>query len=350
MALYNEEREGFRPQVTPTGGGSQIVDWSPEPSGFSQASGILSTILQTMEAEEVKKQKKQEEKFDMYKTLREAGYDPRMAWDAMQRGDLPSEPPSSAAADTKAAADLAETQARTKKLEAETENLKGSAAPPNAQPGEPFVKANGKWVKNPAYTNPQRGTMQEFNATTKVRQEFLNRPEVKDYIETSTNVKAMEGMYRAAVTGSIENQVALDQGLITMYNKLTDPQSVVRESEYARTPQNLPVVNRIVGAIEKLKKGGAGLTNDDREALVLGAKIIMKERGRTYNQTLKEYRDLSAGYNFEPEIVTRGAKAYMEEFNSVEEAIASGLPGGTEVLINGERAILEDDEEEEEEE
>jgi len=159
----------------------------------------------------------------------------------------------------------------------------------------------------------------ELNNVTKLRQEFINRPEVKDYVTVSTNVRAMEGLLDKAVSsGNKENLVAVDQGLITMYNKLTDPQSVVRESEYARTPGNLPVVNRIYGAITKVQQGGAGLTNEDRKALVLGANIILKERGQTYNNALGEYTDLSSKYGLDSSMVTRGMKPYSSDITTKE--------------------------------
>ena len=153
----------------------------------------------------------------------------------------------------------------------------------------------------------------ELSNTTKLRQEFINRPEVKDYVAVSTNVNAMEGLLNKALqTDNKENLVAVDQGLITMYNKLTDPASVVRESEYARTPGNLPIVNRFYGALAKLQQGGAGLTNDDRKALVEGAKIIIKERGNQYNKTLNEYNDLANSYGLDINKVTRGMKEFSE--------------------------------------
>ena len=120
----------------------------------------------------------------------------------------------------------------------------------------------------------------------------------------------MDALLQKALSGDVQNKVALDQALITMFNKLTDPNSVVRESEYARTPQNLPMVNRIQGAVQKLTKGGAGLTNKDREALVLGAKIIADERGKTYNTTLQEYGDLAGGYDLDPALTLRGMKEH----------------------------------------
>lgn len=144
-----------------------------------------------------------------------------------------------------------------------------------------------------------------------LRNEFINRPEVKEFQTVGTNVKTMDSLLRSALSGNMQNKLALDQSLITMYNKLTDPNSVVRESEYARTPENIPVMNRISGAIQKVQAGGAGLTDEDRKALVIGAKIIANERGGTYSRTRQGYVDLANRGGVDPFFVT----ATMPEFN-----------------------------------
>ena len=198
-------------------------------------------------------------------------------------------------------------------------------------------------------------TQAELANATKLRTEFINRPEVKDFVTVNTNVGAMEKLLDVALKDNDKkNFVAIDQGIITMYNKLTDPQSVVRESEYARTPENLPMVNRISGAIGKVQAGGAGLTNDDRKALVEGAKIILKERANPYNSALTEYEDLANQYGLNPSMVTRNMKPYMggtknvsvsgdalPTFSSEQEAESAGLPKGTIVIINGRRARID---------
>ncbi len=150
----------------------------------------------------------------------------------------------------------------------------------------------------------------ELMNTNRIRKEFIDRPEVKDYVTVSTNVNAMDSLLKKGLAGDVKNKVALDQGLITMYNKLTDPQSVVRESEYARTPSNLPIINAITGAIQKVQAGGAGLTDADRAALVQGAKIIANERGNTYNNTMAEYQMIAEGSGLDSNMITRGMKEH----------------------------------------
>lgn len=97
---------------------------------------------------------------------------------------------------------------------------------------------------------------------------IASRPEVKDVQDMARYVSGLEEAMRESNTG--KNNVAVDQTLINAFNKLLDPQSVVRESEYARTASDLSVLNRLrgkLGADGKLALGGAGLTQEDREAI-----------------------------------------------------------------------------------
>jgi len=166
----------------------------------------------------------------------------------------------------------------------------------------------------------------EFGNAYKLRREFIDRPEVKEYIAINTKVKTMDAILKKALSGGSKNNVALDQALNTLYNEITDPNSVVRESEYARTPENLPTVHRIIGAIEKVLHGGAGLTDEDRKALVIGAKIIGNERGKIYNQTRQEYEDISNEYGLDTKLTLRGMKPH--EVYSEIGGSATSIPKG----------------------
>ena len=172
----------------------------------------------------------------------------------------------------------------------------------------------GAFVKGISGKNVQVGVDNKaeiYKRGSDLRQEFLNRPEVKEYVTINTQVKSMDSLLKSALSGNVNNKISLDQALITMFNKLTDPTSVVRESEYARTPENIPFVNRIPGAIAKLQEGGAGLTDKDREALVWGAKVIADERGKTFNETYTGYEDLAETMAKVPKtMVTRGMKQH----------------------------------------
>lgn len=183
----------------------------------------------------------------------------------------------------------------------------------------------------------------------KLGDQFDSLPEVKDYITSSTSVDSMDSLLKKAledekVVGPEQakaNYLAIDQALITMFNKLTDPQSVVRESEYARTGENLPLVNKVIGAIGKIQAGGAGLTNEDRLALVEGAKIIRKERGNQYNQTLNNFNQMAVDLDLPPDLVTRKKKPFIDVQIVGGEASGNKIEIATD--INGRQAEVEVD-------
>ena len=184
---------------------------------------------------------------------------------------------------------------------------------PEGVPSEALLRA-GQYSSERGRTARMGAQDERFDRTqsANLRTEFINRPEVKDFVAVATQVKSMDALLKSALDGNMKNKLALDQGLITMYNKLTDPNSVVRESEYARTPENIPTINRIVGAIAKVEAGGAGLTDEDRAALVVGAKIIANERGRTYQATREGYEKLAPSLNADPSAVTGTLPTFKE--------------------------------------
>lgn len=97
-----------------------------------------------------------------------------------------------------------------------------------------------------------------------------------------------------------------DQALITMYNKILDPLSVVRESEYARTPEGQSLMNRISGFVQKVASGGAGLTDQDRVEIARAAKVLINNAGQLYNQQIGQTRELAGVYGVPEEMVMTG--------------------------------------------
>ena len=188
------------------------------------------------------------------------------------------------------------------------------------------------------------GVKEEAARAFDLRKEFQAIPQVKDFQIIKNQVSSMDALLNQVKLGDGKSALALDQGLITMFNKITDPTSVVRESEYDRTPKNLSLVNRFQGAIQKLDKGGAGLTQEDRESLVFGAKVIADSRGSAYNEVLSNYENLSTEFGVKPGLVTSGygkfesflkAEPKAQSFKSEADAIKAGKKKGDRVVIGG---------------
>jgi len=159
-----------------------------------------------------------------------------------------------------------------------------------------------------------------------LRKEFDALKEVKDYKDVRSKIQVMEKALVQSKTS--QSKVAVDQALITLFNKMTDPQSVVRESEYIRTPENMALYSRIVGKIEKIRQGGAGLTDVERNALINMAREFYKTYEGLYNQQTENYREYATKSGLDPDMVIKGNIKQTEETELWENS-----PGGKQFNI-----------------
>ena len=141
-------------------------------------------------------------------------------------------------------------------------------------------------------------TPQQISAgTTRLRREFNALPEVKNYKTLSGQTAAMTAVLNRV--SSFKSLNPADQVVIMDFNKILDPSSVVRESEYARTPTNMSVLNRASSYMSRLMQGGV-LNATERQELVRAAGII-KESARTqYNAVRAQYTDIATSDGYDP--------------------------------------------------
>lgn len=79
------------------------------------------------------------------------------------------------------------------------------------------------------------------------------------------NVRIIDAGYEEALA-AIESGASLNapsQAMLVTFQKMLDPTSVVRESEYARSGSGQSLANSVEGYYEKLVQGGAGVTIED---------------------------------------------------------------------------------------
>lgn len=150
-----------------------------------------------------------------------------------------------------------------------------------------------------------------------MRKEFTSLPEVKGHVEISSQLQRLEKAMEENKRGG--SKVAVDQALITILNKMLDPSSVVRESEYARTPGDLAFLNRMRGKIEKLKTGGAGLADEDRAAIADMARNFAAVSQSMYEEQANYYGGLAERYGYNPENVVRLGGVKKKPIGAVSE-------------------------------
>ena len=97
------------------------------------------------------------------------------------------------------------------------------------------------------------------------------------------------------------------QAVLVTFQKILDPESVVRESEYARSPQGLAALQRIQGWWERFKDGGAGVPKAQLVEMVRTAEqFIANTKGGTEGAR-KRIEGVAKRYNIPSELVFNDA-------------------------------------------
>ena len=173
------------------------------------------------------------------------------------------------------------------------------------QRGKPgYVQKRMDWIRKTKEQSPYVDALnRQIDVTAKregtnLRKEFYDQTEVKEATDIKRKYEVMQAALKESETTN--NFVAVDQAIITLFNKMTDPQSVVRESEYARTASDLALWHRIKGKIAKWIAGGAGLTQDDRNAIFKMAGKFNEVAQIKYKGKLHEYKGYMTEYGLDP--------------------------------------------------
>lgn len=172
----------------------------------------------------------------------------------------------------------------------------------------------GQRMPSIGYQASQGKTDVTFANETTLRKEFTSLPVVKNWTELDRQFQMMEQAFAKTerMTAGKEKPVfgPADQALIIVFNKMLDPTSVVRESEFARTPEQMAMWQRLKARADRIMKGGV-LSPDERRALVDMAKEFHKVYKQRYDETAKEYRGYAKQYGLSPnrivKPVTQGA-------------------------------------------
>ena len=136
------------------------------------------------------------------------------------------------------------------------------------------VIAKVDWNKwKVATTKPSGGVgggitdLQGFDRELKIANDFEKY--AKDSRAAVMGIQTIRTGFDEAVRALKENKPlnAQSQAVIIGFNKMLDPTSVVRESEYARTPEGASLLNRIEGFKIRVFQGGAGLNKSELEGI-----------------------------------------------------------------------------------
>jgi len=174
--------------------------------------------------------------------------------------------------------------------------------------GQGEQRAIGVPKKESSGTQGSKGT--DFKDESALRKEFTSHPEVENYMKIEEQYQRAGVAIQEARDG-VGSMNAVDQSLIQLLNRMLDPSSVVRESEYARTPEGMSYINKASGYLQRISQGGAGLNNSEREALYEMIDKFHDISVDTYNKQVDQYSNIAKDYGMDPKRVLRlgGEKA-----------------------------------------
>ncbi len=188
-----------------------------------------------------------------------------------------------------------------------------------------FEKTIEKWKTSPEGSAEKNFYKKRLEKMSTVKDSGMGKPDLKtmlafkNQVDKSTIVTDFRltklqsqrldealneaGIDADEITGEMldpDTLIAVDQALITIFNKMLDPTSVVRESEYARTPQDQGVMSRLKGKWGKIKEGGAGLTDTERQGIARMARRFFKLTQERARQEATNIRRIAEENNLNP--------------------------------------------------
>lgn len=127
---------------------------------------------------------------------------------------------------------------------------------------------------------------------TDLRKEFDSRRQVKQFDEVSFRVNSIKRAWEAyRKNPSDVSKAALDEVIIIGFEKMLDPDSVVRASEAERLAQMQGILDRWLATPEKLRRGGKAFTDTERSKIVNMASIVFESYKKEYNRTVNFFHN-----------------------------------------------------------
>jgi hypothetical protein len=195
------------------------------------------------------------------------------------------------------------------------------STPTRQVPGQPVtatpIQMAGSSGASPEQPKTLKARVPGGETASGLRDDVSKDKIVQNFQEFDAQYGMMEGALEESKR--TKNFIAVDQALINTFNKMIAPGSVVMPSEYARTPDDQALYNRLLGKWQRITEGGVGLTTEDRDAIHrLSQKYFEKARDR-YNERAGFYKNIAEKNGLDPD--------------QVIPRISSSLAGGPEYGI-----------------
>jgi hypothetical protein len=143
---------------------------------------------------------------------------------------------------------------------------------------------------------------QQFSATQSIAKDTQARTE--NAREMSRQAQLIKNSYANISKGG--DRSLNTQAMVTSFNKILDPTSVVRESEYDRTAAGQSLIAQLEGKVQQIATGGAGITDATLKEAADIADQYLKESQASVLQENERARSMAGQFGLNPDFVTTG--------------------------------------------
>jgi hypothetical protein len=153
-------------------------------------------------------------------------------------------------------------------------------------------------ARNPTDSGMTPG--QEFGAIRQLRNDYTRETAAARTVQQQ--LALMKSSLQAVKSGSA---AAGSQGVLVTFQKILDPTSVVRESEYARSGSGLSLLSQIEGSWDRIVQGGAKVPVHELEKFVTLSEAFAKNQKAFADQSWSQVDAIAKKYNLDPSMITR---------------------------------------------
>lgn len=171
--------------------------------------------------------------------------------------------------------------------------------------GGVFDPNTGTYKKAEGWTPPKAGggplsLSDQLSATLRLRADWR-----RETSAAQTAVKQYQLMESALQSVREGRAAPGSQGVLVTFQKILDPLSVVRESEYARSAAGLALLSQLEGKWERIKSGGAEVPLADLEDFLATAKGFAQKQADYTKLTKSQIDRMAKKFGLDPEDITR---------------------------------------------
>jgi hypothetical protein len=165
---------------------------------------------------------------------------------------------------------------------------------------------------------------QLFDMAGKLRDDFRKSQVFKDFQEVRRAGTNITSAYNRSISADAKDRLASDQALVISFNKMLDPGSVVRESEYARTPEGQAAIQNFLGRATQLFKGGVGLTDQGRQEIKMMADELLKNAGSSAQKEADIYGNMADRFNIPRDMIFSDEEFKFDSLPLHDRSVGNG--------------------------